>query len=57
LETRADIDKNKLAYLGVSMGSAEGVIYASLLLDRLKAVVFEDGGYFPISAARGRRSG
>jgi len=46
LETRADIDKNKLAYLGVSMGSAEGVIYASLLQDRLKAVVFEDGGYF-----------
>ncbi|HXM25327.1 MAG TPA: bifunctional serine/threonine-protein kinase/formylglycine-generating enzyme family protein, partial [Chthoniobacterales bacterium] len=25
LETRADIDKNKLAYLGVSMGAAEGV--------------------------------
>jgi dienelactone hydrolase len=46
LETRADIDKNKLAYLGVSMGSAEGVIYAALLQDRLKAVVFLDGGFF-----------
>ena len=46
LETRADIDKNKLAYLGVSMGSAEGVIYAALLQDKLKAVVFLDGGFF-----------
>ncbi len=46
LETRVDIDKNKLAYLGVSMGSAEGVIYAALLQDRLKAVVFLDGGFF-----------
>jgi dienelactone hydrolase len=46
LESRADIDKNKLAYLGVSMGAAEGVIYAALLQDRLKAVVFLDGGFF-----------
>jgi serine/threonine protein kinase/dienelactone hydrolase len=46
LETRSDIDRNKLAYLGVSMGSAEGVIFAALAQDHLKAVVFLDGGYF-----------
>ena len=46
LETRNDIDKNRLAYLGVSMGSAEGVIYTALLQDKLKAVVFLDGGFF-----------
>ena len=46
LETRSDIDRNKLAYLGVSMGSAEGVIYTTLAQDRLKAVIFLDGGYF-----------
>jgi formylglycine-generating enzyme required for sulfatase activity/predicted esterase len=46
LETRPDIDKNKLAYLGVSMGSAYGVIISTLLQDRLKTAVFLDGGYF-----------
>jgi len=46
LGTRADIDTTRLAYLGVSMGAAEGVIYATLAQDRLKAVVFLDGGYF-----------
>lgn len=46
LATRPDIDNSKLAYLGVSMGSAEGVIYATLLQNRLKTVVFLDGGYF-----------
>jgi serine/threonine protein kinase/dienelactone hydrolase len=46
LETRIDIDRNKLAYLGVSMGAAEGVIYTALAQDRLKAVVLLDGGYF-----------
>ena len=46
LDTRPDIDKNKLAYLGVSMGSADGVIVATLLQDRLKTAVFLDGGYF-----------
>ena len=46
LETRPDIDKNKIAYLGVSMGSAEGVIYATLAQERLKTIVFLDGGYF-----------
>jgi len=46
LATRSDIDNGKLAYLGVSMGSAEGVIYATLLQDRLKTAIFLDGGYF-----------
>ena len=46
LETRPDIDKDRFAYLGVSMGSAEGVIYTALLQDKLKAVVFLDGGFF-----------
>lgn len=46
LETRSDIDKSKLAYLGVSMGSAEGVIFTTLAQDRLRTVVFLDGGYF-----------
>jgi eukaryotic-like serine/threonine-protein kinase len=46
LATRSDIDNSKLAYLGVSMGSAEGVIYATLLQDRLKTAIFLDGGYF-----------
>ncbi len=53
LETRADIDKNKLAYLGVSMGAAEGVIYAALLQEKLKAVVFLDGGFFLYQPPRG----
>ena len=46
LDTRPDIDKNKIAYLGVSVGSADGVIIATLLQDRLKGAVFLDGGYF-----------
>jgi predicted esterase len=46
LATRPDIDSSKLAYLGVSMGAADGVILSTLLQDRLKAVVYLDGGYF-----------
>jgi predicted Ser/Thr protein kinase len=46
LDTRPDIDKSKMAYLGVSMGSADGVIVATLLQNRLKTIVFLDGGYF-----------
>lgn len=46
LATRPDIDTSRLAYLGVSMGSAEGAIYATLLQDRLKTAIFLDGGYF-----------
>jgi len=46
LATRSDIDHDRLAYLGVSMGAAEGVIYATLVQDRLKAVILLDGGFF-----------
>jgi eukaryotic-like serine/threonine-protein kinase len=46
LDTRADVDKNRIAYLGVSMGSAGGVIISTLLRDRLKTAIFLDGGYF-----------
>jgi formylglycine-generating enzyme required for sulfatase activity/predicted Ser/Thr protein kinase/dienelactone hydrolase len=46
LATRNDIDTGRMAYLGVSMGSAEGVIAAEQLQDRLKAAVFLDGGFF-----------
>jgi dienelactone hydrolase len=45
LETRRDIDKNRIGYLGVSMGTAYGVILAALE-SRMKAVVFLDGGFF-----------
>ena len=46
LATRSDIDSNKLAYLGVSMGSAEGVNITELMQSRLKTAIFLDGGYF-----------
>jgi hypothetical protein len=46
LSTRADIDSSRLAYLGVSVGSAEGVIFSTLFQDRLKTAIFLDGGYF-----------
>jgi len=46
LETRSDIARDKFAYLGVSMGAAQGVIFATLEQQRLKTVVFLDGGYF-----------
>jgi formylglycine-generating enzyme required for sulfatase activity/dienelactone hydrolase len=46
LATRTDIDSSRMAYLGVSMGSAEGAIITALMQDRLKCAVFLDGGYF-----------
>jgi len=46
LATRKDIDTRKLAYLGVSMGAADGVILSTLLEDRLKTTVLLDGGFF-----------
>jgi dienelactone hydrolase len=46
LETRKDIDSGKLAYMGVSMGAADGVIVSTMLQDRLKAAIYLDGGYF-----------
>ena len=53
LETRPDIDRDRFAYLGVSMGSAEGVIATALLQDRLKTAIFLDGGFFPDSPPPG----
>jgi serine/threonine protein kinase/dienelactone hydrolase len=52
LETRPDIDKGRIGYLGVSMGSANGVIFAALE-NRFKAVVFLDGGFFVEPAQAG----
>ena len=57
LATRPDIDNNKLAYLGVSMGSAEGVIVSSLMQDRLKTTILLDGGFFLETPPRGGESG
>jgi eukaryotic-like serine/threonine-protein kinase len=53
LETRSDIDAKNLAYLGVSQGSAYGVIITALE-DRFRAVVFLDGGFFLGPAPTGR---
>jgi dienelactone hydrolase len=46
VQSRSDMATDKLAYLGVSMGAAEGVIYTTLQQERLKAAVFLDGGFF-----------
>jgi dienelactone hydrolase len=46
LATRPDMDSARLAYLGVSMGSAKGIIFSTLLQRRLKTAVFLDGGFF-----------
>ncbi len=53
LASRGDIAMDRVAYLGVSMGAAEGVIYATLAQNRLKAVVLLDGGYFLDVPAKG----
>jgi eukaryotic-like serine/threonine-protein kinase len=53
LETRPEIDEARLGYLGVSAGTAYGVIYTALE-DRFKAIVFLDGGFFLGPVARGR---
>jgi formylglycine-generating enzyme required for sulfatase activity/dienelactone hydrolase len=46
LATRKDIDSSRLAYLGVSMGAADGVILSTLLQERLKTAILLDGGFF-----------
>ena len=53
LVSRPDIDASRVAYLGVSMGTAYGVIFATLE-DRFRAVIFLDGGFFLGPAAPGR---
>ncbi len=45
LETRPDIDKQRIAYLGVSQGTADGIIFTALE-ERFRTVVFLDGGFF-----------
>jgi serine/threonine protein kinase/dienelactone hydrolase len=52
LESRSDINSSKIGYLGVSMGTAFGVILTTLE-ERLKAVVFLDGGFFQESPLPG----
>jgi dienelactone hydrolase len=44
LESRADIDSKRIAYMGTSMGAAIGVIFAGVE-ERLKTVIFLDGGF------------
>jgi dienelactone hydrolase len=45
LETRTDIDRNRIAYMGVSMGAALGVNFAAVE-DRIKTVIMLDGGFY-----------
>ena len=51
--TRKDLDTGKMAYMGVSMGSADGAIVAEQLQARLKTAIFLDGGYFLDPPQRG----
>jgi formylglycine-generating enzyme required for sulfatase activity/dienelactone hydrolase/tRNA A-37 threonylcarbamoyl transferase component Bud32 len=44
LETRQDIHRERIGYLGVSMGAGLGTIYAALE-HRFRAVIFFDGGF------------
>lgn len=46
LATRPDLDSSNVAYLGVSMGAANGVFATALLQNHLKTSIFLDGGYF-----------
>ena len=46
LATRSDINSTKLAYVGVSMGAAEGVNYATQLQNKFRAMILLDGGFF-----------
>ena len=45
LETRTDIDRNRIAYMGVSMGAALGVNFGAVE-DRIKAMIMLDGGFY-----------
>ncbi len=53
LQTRKDLDSTRVAYMGVSMGSADGVIIATLLQNQLKTVILLDGGFFMVQGAKG----
>jgi serine/threonine protein kinase/dienelactone hydrolase len=52
LETRPEIDHNRIGYLGVSFGAALGVNFAAVE-DRIKAVVMLDGGMYNSTALPG----
>ncbi|HKW00566.1 MAG TPA: protein kinase [Vicinamibacterales bacterium] len=52
LEHRADVDKTKIGYLGVSMGSAAGVMVGAVE-DRFKVMIWLDGGLFLDPPAQG----
>jgi dienelactone hydrolase len=45
LETRTDIDRTRIGYLGVSFGAALGVNFAAVE-DRIKTVIMLDGGFY-----------
>lgn len=45
LETRSDLDRNRIAFLGISMGASLGVIWTAVE-ERFKAVVMLDGGFY-----------
>lgn len=45
VETRQDLDRNRIGYLGVSMGAAPGVNWVAVE-DRFKAAVLLGGGFF-----------
>jgi serine/threonine protein kinase/formylglycine-generating enzyme required for sulfatase activity/dienelactone hydrolase len=53
LATRPDIDNSRLAYLGVSMGSVEGIIISALEQQRLRTTLLLDGGFFLDNAPAG----
>ncbi len=53
LAARPDMDAAKVGYLGVSMGSAYGVIFTALE-PRFRTAVFLDGGFFLGMPAKGR---
>jgi dienelactone hydrolase len=52
LETRPEIDRTRIAYMGVSMSAALGVNWAAVE-DRLKTVILLDGGFFSEKALPG----
>jgi serine/threonine protein kinase/dienelactone hydrolase len=53
LETRRDIDRARIGYLGLSSGAAAGVLFTALE-ERFHAVVLLSGGFFltPVTPAR-----
>jgi hypothetical protein len=53
LETRTDIDRSRIGYMGVSMGAALGVFFAAVE-DRFKAAILLDGGFYHEKPMPGR---